>query len=317
MKIAFVTESGFKGKITRNFTNCRTEYAWQIALDADHYPINDLPINYDLVIVILPKKNLESCLGIIDKLKSGNVKVAVMQEGPHWYFQDYPLQLQIEYINMLVSSNIIFVHNKIDKTYYEGLTNHPDVRIMQSLMIEDCIDPFIIDTESDSRKDIIIGGNFTSWYNGMDSFSVATDLADGTDMQIYAPSMGRRIANEEQLVKHLPYTDWTNWITQLSKFKYAIHLMRTHAAGTFALNCARLSIPCIGYFGLDTQGMCHPNLTVSVGDLFKAKQLANKLKTDKLFYTNCAKECRKNYNKYFTEATFLELFEGAEIFKNY
>ena len=33
MKIAFFTESGFEGKISRDFDNMRTEYAWYAALD--------------------------------------------------------------------------------------------------------------------------------------------------------------------------------------------------------------------------------------------------------------------------------------------
>jgi hypothetical protein len=56
--------------------------------------------------------------------------------------------------------------------------------------------------------------------------------------------------------------------------------MPTHAAGTFALNCAYHGIPCIGYEGLDTQELCFPHLTVEMGNLNKAKQLAEKLKID-------------------------------------
>ena len=43
--------------------------------------------------------------------------------------------------------------------------------------------------------------------------------------------------------------------------------MRTHAAGTFALNCAYLGIPCIGYSGLDTQRLCHPDLSIKMADI--------------------------------------------------
>ena len=39
-------------------------------------------------------------------------------------------------------------------------------------------------------------------------------------------------------------------------------MMRTHAAGTFALNCSYLGIPCIGYKGLDTQSTLHPDLSL-------------------------------------------------------
>ena len=91
--------------------------------------------------------------------------------------------------------------------------------------------------------------------------------------------MGRKIEGEEQMpnLNHLPYMNWVEWIKELNKRKYGIHLMKTHAAGTFALNCAYLGIPCIGYRGLDTQEICHPNLTVELGDIEHAKFLIEKL----------------------------------------
>jgi hypothetical protein len=202
-----------------------------------------------------------------------------MQEGPNWYWQDYDLSKQIWYYNTLTSSDIIFTHNEIDKKYYQGLTDHHDVRVLQSLMIEDAIG----EVQNVERKGVIIGGNFVSWYGGFDSFSIAQEMDNG---QVYAPSMGRRQSNEEQLLTHLPYLDWKQWIHTLNQFKYGIHLMRTHAAGTFALNCSYLGIPCIGYEGLDTQHILHPNLTVELGDLQTARKIALKLKNNLDFTKN-------------------------------
>ena len=100
MSIAFFTEMGFKGKIPRDHNNMRTEFAWMVALDADHYHIKDIPNKkYDLGITIIPKNNPEFN---IESLKQYCTKVAVMQEGPHWYFQDYTLDKQINYFNALV-----------------------------------------------------------------------------------------------------------------------------------------------------------------------------------------------------------------------
>ena len=82
--------------------------------------------------------------------------------------------------------------------------------------------------------------------------------------------------------------------------------MRTHAAGTFALNCAYLGIPCIGYKGLDTQEICHPELTVNIGDLGKAKELVKKLENDKEFYKMCSESSQLNYNEHYNEEMFLE-----------
>ena len=301
MKIAFFTEMGFNGKISRSHDNMRTEFAWMCALDADHYNIQQRPYgDYDLGIVIIPKKNPDFD---INYLKSyGCKKVAVMQEGPNWYWQDYDLAKQVWYFNTLTSADIIFTHNESDRKYYQGLTAHPDVRVMPSLMIEDSI-PKNIECP---RSGVIIGGNFVSWYGGFDSMIIAKDLSeDGT---VYCPSMGRKQPLEDNLVSHLPYMNWSQWIQQLNNFKYAVHLMRTHAAGTFALNCAYLGIPCIGYKGLDTQMICHPDLTVELGDLNAARNIALKLRKDEEFYLYCSKLSKDMYNKHFSEEVFKQKF---------
>ena len=134
-----------------------------------------------------------------------------MQEGPNWYWQDYPLEQQIWYFNTLISADIIFTHNEIDRKYYQGLTAHPDVRVMPSLMIEDAIGTL----DNVERSGVIIGGNFVSWYGGFDSYIIAQEF--GSD-KIYAPSMGRKQPNEEQLLEHLPYMQWKEWIYTLNKF---------------------------------------------------------------------------------------------------
>jgi hypothetical protein len=301
MRIAFFTEMLFQGKIPRNHDNMRTEFAWMVALDADHYNIKSIPEeNYDLGIVIIPKKNPDFN---IDNLKQSCNKVAVMQEGPNWFWQDYDLSKQVWYYNTLTSADIIFVHNIVDKTYYEGLTNHKDVRVLQSLMIEDAIDVDAL-MPYKYRSEVIVGGNFVSWYGGFDSYTVASEISD----KVFAPSMGRKQVGEEQLLTHLPYLTWRDWITQLSKFKYGVHLMRTHAAGTFALNCAYLGIPCIGYYGLDTQEVCHPDLTVEVGDLVTAKKLINLLKNDSQFYDVQSRAARYGYEREYSEEQFIKRF---------
>jgi hypothetical protein len=85
--------------------------------------------------------------------------------------------------------------------------------------------------------------------------------------------------------------------------------MRTHAAGTFALNCAYLGIPCIGYKGLDTQEICHPDLTVDVGDLVNAKKLIKLLENDSMFYNNCSQVAIDNYKNNYTEQVFKSKFK--------
>ena len=295
MKITFFTEGGYQGKIPRNHPNMRTELAWMCALNADHWNINETPTKkYDLGIVIIPKKNPQFDL---NKIKQYCNKVAVMQEGPNWYWQDYPLQQQIWYYNTIQEADFMFVHNESDKKYYEGLTGK-ECKILPSLMIEDSIK----DLPQVKRKDIIIGGNFCSWYGGFDSYITAQEA----DCPIYIPSMGRKIEGEEQMpgLNHLPYMNWVEWIKTLNNFKYGIHLMRTHAAGTFALNCAYLGIPCIGYEGLDTQKICHPDLTVKLGDLATAKEKLIQLKSDKQWYDKCSVIAKEQYQKHYQEKNF-------------
>ena len=296
MKIAFFTEGQYQGKITRSNPNMRTDLAWICSLKADHWNVNQPPNQqYDLGIVIIPKKNPHFDL---NKIKQYCNKVAVMQEGPNWYWQDYPLNQQIWYFNTIQEADFMFVHNESDKKYYEGLISK-ECKILPSLIIEDSIK----DLPQVERKNIIIGGNFCSWYGGFDSYIVSQEA----NCPIYIPSMGRKIEDEEQMpnLNHLPYMNWVEWIKTLNNFKYGVHLMRTHAAGTFALNCAYLGIPCIGYEGLDTQEKCHPYLTVKLGDLVTAKEKLTLLKTDKNFYNKCSKISKENYKKYYHENKFL------------
>jgi hypothetical protein len=117
--------------------------------------------------------------------------------------------------------------------------------------------------------------------------------------------MGRRSDGEEQLgITQLPYLEWDKWISELSRRKIGIHMMRTHAAGTFALNCSYLGIPCIGYKGLDTQRILHPHLSVDDGDLNSARELLNRLDTDKDFYILCSGRTKELYNQFYHESNF-------------
>ena len=67
MKVAFITEMGFTGKINADHPNMRTEFAWMYALNADHFPIyswNSIK-GYDHVFIIFPKGQINySVLGV-------------------------------------------------------------------------------------------------------------------------------------------------------------------------------------------------------------------------------------------------------------
>jgi hypothetical protein len=298
MKIAFFTEMEFKGKIDKNHPNMRTEFAWMCSLDATHMNLMyHSTEKFDLGIAITPKNNPTAVN--IEHLKTMCDKVGVMQEGPFWLFQDYDLEKQIHYYNNLIESYIIFTHNEQDRKYYKGLTNHKDVRVLPSLMISEAVG----ELPTEDRSGIMIGGNMVSWYGGFDSFMLANSVTD----EIYQPKMGRALPNEQQLgINQLPYLQWNDWVKELNKRKMGIHMMRTHAAGTFALNCSYVGIPCVGYEELDTQRLLHPHLSVENGDLEKARELVKKLWNDLDFYKENCILTQQLYKEKYSENKFKE-----------
>jgi len=296
-KIGWFTEGGWEGKVPRNDPNMRNDLSWMHTLDANHHFIGNLPSMeenmYDMGIITIPKTKIEQLVHVdlIKEMKRVCKRVGTMQEGPHWYFQDFPMEQQIWFYNLLMDIDFIWCHNEIDKKYYEGLTDKL-VYVNPTLMLEDQIKPHIVN--SDARSGVMIGGNMCRWYGGFDSYIVAREF----DEDIFAPSMGRKIDREDEMdITHLPYMTWVDWINNLSRFKYGVHLMPTWAAGTFTLNCAYHGIPCIGYKGLDTQEQLHPSLSVDYGDLDTAKILAQRLRIDEEFYEKCSKECKALYEK--------------------
>ena len=299
MKIAFFSESGNNQKYPRDFPNSRTEVAWCLALDAPMCSLNVRPNeHFDLGIVIIPKNNPKVSL---DFIRGCCDKVAVMQEGPHWYFQDYDIEKQFNFYNTLMGADWVYCHNTSDVKYYKGL-GCKDVRVMRSLMI-----PEGLQRRSEWSGVTIIGGNFVNWYGGFDSYMVAREIGD----PIVAPSMGRKQDNEDAIpdIQYLPYLFWREWIDNLSQYNIGVHLMRTHAAGTFAMNCGFHGIPCVGYKGLDTQEILHPLTTVEVGDLDEAKRIGKKLKEDEKFYKLASETTMKRFESHYTERAWLKNWE--------
>ena len=299
-KIVWFTEGGWQGKVSLDNPNMRNDVSTKYILGAEHYPIFQIPAvlkrfgegYFDFAIVTLPKTNVDKLLqfDMIGDLKKLSKKVISMQEGPHWYFQDYKMEEQIWWYNTLTEFDMLFAHNEKDVKYYSGLTNAL-VHKMPTLMLAERLEIIPRNQWGDA---VMIGGNMVRWYGGFDSYIVAQEF----DMPIYAPSMGRKIDREEEMdITHHPYMTWIEWMNALSEIHVGVHMMPTHAAGTFTLNCAFHGIPCIGYKGLDTQEELHPYLSVNDGDIEKAKYLARELKNDNGFYDTCSKTCRKNYEK--------------------
>lgn len=320
MLIAFFSEGQYTGKVPRNHPSMRVDLAWIASLNADHYPLYSEPsTEYDLGIFIIPKKceNGHFDLPIWkndffkNKIKPKLKRIAYLQEGANSLWQDLRIETQFSLLEFMNDADFIFCHNEIDEKYYKGLISHKSVSVLPSLMVEDSIPieakKVAQNVNLSERRGTIIGGNFCEWYGGMDSFMIAQEFGE----KIYVPSMGRKIENEEMIegLNHLPYMNWSQWMIELSKMKYAVHLMRTYAAGTFSLNCSRLSLPCISYESIDTQRICQPDLTIKEGDLTAARKLAKHLKTNQQFYDHCSAVAYKNYIDNFTEELFLKKFE--------
>ena len=311
MKITFLTEMGFEGKVPANHPNMRTEFAWMHALEANHSNIFNYKMvkDQDHVFIIFPKgETYLNAVGVklteqnnpvsnllasdfITELKNNNSKVHYVQEGPSWFFNDYEITDQFNFYNAISNCDSIFAHNEHDVKFYKGLFPRTEVNVIRTLLIENLIS-YIKPNPEDK---VIIGGNFAKWYGGFQSYIVSHVF--GVDKWTQ-DSHAKRI-NEDKIpdLNHLRRLPWASWMNTLSTFKYAVHLMPTIAAGTFSLNCAYFGIPCIGNIKVDTQRICHPDLSVDVDDVEKATNLALLLKTNPEFYNQCSLNAKKLYRE--------------------
>ena len=308
MKTAFLTESHFQGKVPLNHPNMRTEMAWQATLQSDHFNLfqYDHVKDYDVVFIIFPKalvklnmvgiemeytnsqRDIDNIkiysLPVVETLKKYNKKVCYIQEGPTNVFNDYDLLTQFNFYNQLSECDIILAHNEYDTHFYKGLFPQSKVAVIPSLM-------FPIDIFPIKEDKAIINGNFAAWYNGFQSYIVASEFG----CPIFAPSSHCKRKGEEQVpnLKHIPWIMWNDWMKELSTFKYSVSMMPTVAAGTWSMNCGYFEIPCIGNEKVDTQRLLFPELSVDTGDVHQARFLAMQLKTDKDFYEHCGHYAKK------------------------
>jgi hypothetical protein len=160
------------------------------------------------------------------------------------------------------------------------------------------IEELIKDIVPTKENKAIIGGNFARWYGGFESYIIA----DTFECEIWAQDSHAKRVGEDSVdgIKHFPRMIWQVWMNELSKFKYAVHMMPTVAAGTFALNCAYFGIPCIGNVEVDTQSLCHPNLAVAINDIQNARTLAKILKDNETYYNGCSEIAKENYHTHYS-----------------
>ena len=308
MKLAWLSEGGYSGKVPREQTaNAGVLWAWMANLEVDHFPILNFehaPDNsYDYLILQIPKTpEVRTALFEKDIVKQARriaKKILFFQEGPVWVYQDMPLEQQFWHYNMLVDVDLIFCENTTDIPYYKGFVPGKPVINLPDLIVDDTL----VGIENVKKQDkAIIGGNFCRWYGGFDSYIIAQEFG----VPLYAPSMGRKIKGEEDIpdLTHLPFMPWKDWMFKLAEFKYGIHLMQTYAAGSFMMNCGYLGIPCIGYNHTDTQRNIFPDLSVDQDDLEKARTLAKNLVVDKNFYNECSEKAKNNFYQHSSENAF-------------
>ena len=172
---------------------------------------------------------------------------------------------------------------------------------MRSMMIPDGLDSQV---GSPYKDGILLGGNFVSWYGGMDSYLVASEVNE----QKYGVSMGRKQEQEDLIddIKYLPYMSWREWINHIGQYKVGVHMMRTHAAGTFSMNMSWHGTPVIGYKGLDTQDLLHPQTTVELGDLVGARKIMKRLYENQDFYDECSEQTENLFEKYYSEDAWMK-----------
>lgn len=309
MKIAFFSEARFNGKVTSDQIG-RTDINWYHALDAVHINIYEYDYSwagkFDLGIYIIPKNNPMLGEDVIQKMSAICSKIAVMQEANHDNFQDNDVETQIDYINFLNHVDVIFCHNEIDLKYYKGIYPNKHIFINPTLMLVDNLENDKI-TMRHQREGVMIGGNFGKWYNGLDSFMMASLF----DEPLFAPSMGRKTRDEDHIdnITHIPYKDWNNWMYDLSKCKYAVHLMRTYAAGSFSLNCAYLKIPCVGWNSIDTQRILYPELSFDEGDMQAVRKKIKHLKENEQFANHVVEYAFKAYVDTYSKEQYLKTFK--------
>ena len=309
MKIAFLSQMGFTGKIPRNHPNMRTEFAQMCALDATHHPLYDIDKiegSYDHVVLLIPKTAQDRArlydVDVVKKARRIGKKIWFMQEGPNWIFQDMPIHHQFWHYNVLADVDGILTENETDIPYYRGLVGKDKpIHDIPSLMITDDLVQ-----RSEWGDVVILGGNFVRWYGGFDSYVVGKEFQP--EYKLGCVSMGRKQQMEEQIedITYTPYVQWREWIDILSQYHVGIHLMPTVGAGTFNMNCAFHGIPCIGYDQVDTQRDLHPLTSVKNEDVESARHIAEKLKNDDGFYQECSIQSRELWEKLYSEEVFLE-----------
>lgn len=294
MKIAWVSEMSFVGKIDKDNDNLKSDVALICSADAYHFTINQ-PMyasmfnDFDFIMVNCTRAFFTNThfINLIPELKRRGKKIGFFQEKAINEWHDWEMREQVEYIKTMKLIDAYFVSNQRDMPYYQHYCPQAKIFWQKSPINLEKAQQYIV--PKDKRRGIMIGGTFSKWYNGMTSLEIANDY---NDIKVF-PRMGR-FKNEEVLyygeISNSPtyvlqYSNFDTWIKTLATFKYGIHCMPTYAAGSFHTNCAALGIPCIGSEEIDTQRILFPDLSIhTFRDIEKGKELLKRLSIDENFY---------------------------------
>ena len=203
-KISFISELPFDGKVSRNHPHMRTEFVSFVHLKADHYcykNIGNIKSKYDHVVLLISKSDeirewLYNYPNLVSDLRGVGSKIWFMQEATAQIYQTKELHHQIRHYNLLQEVDGILTENYTDYKYFRGMTSSDkEIHTIPTLIIEDNF-KHLTNVERDDK--VMMGGNFTSWYGGFDSFLVASEF----DLPISVPKM-RNVKNEKPVSRGL------------------------------------------------------------------------------------------------------------------
>ena len=324
MNSVFLTEltvagEPISGKLDPQGLNNRTVESWILAMDCINLPIYSVleeATKYDLdAYVVIPKGPEQTDYliaahpDLIQNLKSKFNSVYVIQEGEVGYYSHRSVTHQVWWYSQLYYSDRLYVHNQYDTKYFKGLFPNLDIRVIRTLMSDLTIDKSKLLPKEERA---ILCGPMTYDYLGFNQAIVAQELGCPIDIP---PMGGDRMPKDSYDmakatgVNYLHYQPFTSWMYNLSKYKYAYMMGAGTAAGSFALNCACVGVPCIGDNRADTQLLLYPELAVDIYDLQHARELTIKLRDDKDFYSDTVKYANDIYIKEFTSKRLREMLK--------
>tara|TARA_R110001583_G_scaffold90811_1_gene232812 strand:+ start:10119 stop:11087 length:969 start_codon:yes stop_codon:yes gene_type:complete len=316
----FLTELNFEGYIPKDHTNLRAAETWIKFLGAYHLNLfktlnEDKKYTDSICWLIIPKGDeavkylTQNCLNLVEKLKTKFNKVHCIQEGESTFWHKYDVTTQTWIFLQFEEADKIYTQNKYDLKYLRGLHNNSKFGIIRSVM-----DDSILNTNNFKEKQnkTLLPGPFTTEYYGF----TQTIVARHTECEIDIPPMGQSRMPKDSWgmaenvgVNYLPYMMWKEWMENMSQYKYAYFLVPSIGAGTFPLNCAYHGIPCVGDIRADTQKLLFPLLSIDHLDLEQAVYLTQKLKSDKIFYSEVSNYAREVYKNEFSKERFLEIIK--------